>query len=141
MKGSKKIGGMLVEPGRDSSPVLNPAEEALDDIAIAVDPLGEVWVGRRAGPRRYDGLCAAIPQQGSELATVIALVAEKRLDASRPDNQSGRWLDIVDMTAGHEHAQGTTEAVDQGVDLCRASTARMTYGLVNSPLFAPAAAR
>jgi len=71
----EKVGGELVVAGGDTAEVLQLGEEALDEVALAVEPLAEAGFPAPVALGRDVGRCALILDQLSD-AVGMARVAE-----------------------------------------------------------------
>jgi hypothetical protein len=118
--------------------LLDLAEEALDEIALAVE--GEIGLSGvfAVGFRRDDRRDTARFERFDERVGVVALVGEKGIGLDLIEQRHG--LGDVGCLAGRQgQRNGITERIDDGVDLGRQSTARSADGLVRAVFFwAPA---
>jgi len=124
-------GGRLVISGRGRSPVLQPVERALDDVAGFVGIRVERHGCASGRDGRDDGDAARGSEVGAHMVGVVCLVANqatRRLDNGK---QRPRSLDVVEpWPPSQEQGIETALAVAEGVDLGRASAAREADSLL-----------
>ena len=136
--GSNESIGELVVARRDGPVLLEFAEEALDEVALAIE--GKIgFAGLAAiGFRRDDGRDAALSERRDQRVGVIALVGEEcvRLDLIE---QRHRLCDVVRLPRRQRQRHGVAERIDDGVNLGRQPAAGTADGLVLAIFFwAPA---
>lgn len=93
---SQKRAGQLVEAGRDGSVMLDLVEEALDEVALAVE--GEVAVAGllAIGFRRDDRLDFACFQRLNKPVAIVALVSDHRYRLEPFDQRLGlRYVGVL----------------------------------------------
>ena len=138
VKSGEIVAGSLFITGGDAAKVLDGIEEALDEIALAVErkiavPFDLAVHFRR--DHRFDGTHF---QALNEALTVVSLVTEEccGLDLSR----KGFCLrDVVCLSSTQAERERISQGVDDGMDFCCQAATRAAYGLVLAPfLRAPA---
>ncbi len=132
--------GVLVVPGRDRSPLLEPAEASFDDIAVAVAVGGELWGSPSAAatissaldligllrngaadsstaqfaPCRWVGVCLVCKEmqsiRGKTCCRASDLVAVQQWHQSRV---------VTGLPSGQDQLDGSYQVIDDGVDLGR----------------------
>jgi len=70
----EEVGGELVVAGGDPAEVLQLGEEALDEVALAVEALAEAWLPAPVALRRDVGCGALFLDQLADAVGVIGLV-------------------------------------------------------------------
>ena len=138
MKSGEIVAGSLFITGGDAAKVLDGIEEALDEIALAVErkiavPFDLAVHFRR--DHRFDGTHF---QALNEAVTVVSLVTEEccGLDLSR---KRFCLCDVVCLSSSQAEREGISQGVDDGMDFRRQAAARAAYSLVSPPfLRAPA---
>lgn len=136
-----EVAGELVVAGRDATEVLHAAEGALDDVAgLAGDRIEGMPVhpGDLVGD---DGRGAARPEEAAQVIDVIGLVADQAGARRCRGEERRRALDVGDLATGQENGVRSPLAVDERVDLGRASAPAFADRLLALPPFAPEAER
>ena len=112
----------LVVAGGDGTVFFDLLEEALDEIALAVE--GEVGFALdfAIGFRRDHGRAAALLDRLEEGIRVVALVGDDRFGLDFGQQTLG-LRDISDLAGRQRERYGIAERVDDGVDLGGQSTA------------------
>ena len=138
MQSGKEVpGGFLVACG-DASELLDVIEEALDQIALAVESIIAIAFDFPIGFWRDDGDAGAQFKAVNEAAGVIAFVSQKGFGLYLGGQRFGLG-DVVDLATGEAERQGISQGIDNGVDFRREAAARAAHGLVEAPfLRAPA---
>ena len=129
--------GFLVARG-DAPEVLESIEEALDEIAFAVERVVAlaldfpVRLGRDDGPDRPD------IERGDEAVAVVSLVTDQSLRLDLRGQMFGAG-DVMRLPAGEANRERIAQRIDDGMDLRGQSAARSADGLILAPfLRAPA---
>jgi hypothetical protein len=128
--------------GRDATVLLEGVEEALDEIALAIE--GEVGLARLTAIGLWwnDGRDATFIERLDERVAVVAFVGQQRrgLDPLVEFVEQGHGLiDIGGLARRQRQRDGQAERIDDGMDLGRQTTARAADGLVLAVFFwAPA---
>ena len=123
MDAGKKISGQLVVAGGDRARMLEFAEEALDQIALAIE--GKIAGQRRGatGVRRNHRGDLPVGQEFDESVGVIRLVANQ----SRGIGIGEQWLgagEIVGLSWREHQLDGIAQCIDERVNFGAQSTAR-----------------
>jgi hypothetical protein len=108
--------GELVEPGKDTSIMLDFVDKAFDQVPLSIEvwvviaALGPVfpWWNDRNGTQRLDA--------GDEIIGVIALVGDDKA-AWVVGEQSGRLRDIVCLAPGELEVQRVAQGIDTEMNL------------------------
>lgn len=114
-------------------------EEALDEVALAVERLAEavlplaVRFGRDVR-HRVLGL-----DQLADAVRIIPLVGEQDRVRSKPVEQRVGGPAVMDLTGGEAQPDRPALCVDERVDLGREPASRTTQAMISTPLFAVAA--
>ena len=135
----EEVPGELVVPGGDASEVLEFVEEALDEVALAVEsgidgPLGlsgalggNVRAAARRGHQIEDG------------AGVVAAVGDKIAARREAVEQSRHRGAVVGLARSEDDAHREAMGVHHGIDLGAQSSTRTANGVIRAPFFPPAA--
>ena len=103
--------------GGNAAPVLEPAEHALDAVALFVD----VGVARdlhlSVRPSRDAWLDPEARQGLAEPIAVVALVGDEHLGVGQVDQHGRGTATVTDLTLGEKQYQGLALAVTNGVQL------------------------
>ena len=127
--------GLFVARG-DAPERLDGAEEVFDEVAPLVffRVMRGVSIGSRA--QRDDSLHACAVQALAQPASIECLVADESQagDAGHENIKTG---DVVTLPRQEHEAHQIAERVDERCNLRRQAAARLAYGLILSPPFAP----
>ncbi len=120
--GGKKRVGELVVAGCDRAILLELAEEALNEVALAIQR--EVGLARLAeiGLRRNDRRDATLLERRDEGIGVIPLVGQQRIWKLIRRDVVEQWnglLDVGSLTGRERQRGGIAERIDNGVNLGR----------------------
>ena len=119
--------------------MLDAIEEALDEVALAVEPSREcealLAIGTRgdvrpdvlAGRRRPDGVA------------VITLVGQQRGALGHGVEQGFGFLAVVNLAASQPEGDGTTISVNEGMDLAREAASGTSHATIIGSPFLPVA--
>ena len=118
--------------------MLELAEEALHQVALAVDALIDRTVHEALTGRGDVGLGPAVSDQVEERIGVVAPVGDN-VAAFQAVQQQGCRAQIMRLTGGQHEAHRQPVFVDQGVDLGAQSSTRTADGVIFAPFFPPAA--
>ncbi len=136
---SEEVPCELVVARGDAPEVFEFVEEALDEVALAVERRVDgalalaVTLGRDVRPG------AMRDEQFEDGAGVVAAIGDDIAGRSQPFDQR-RHGGLVGGLAGCEHeADWQAAAIDHGVDLGAQSATRTTDGVIRAPFFPPAA--
>lgn len=135
----EEVAGELVVARGDAPEVLEFVEEALDEVAVAVE-LGidgaydlDVALGRDVGGRASG--CEEVDDGTGAVSTVGDGIARR---AQAIDQRRQRGL-VGGLAGRQNHPDRKTVAINDGVDLGRQSSTRTADGVIRAPLFPPAA--
>ena len=129
--------GELVVSGGDATPVLQPAETALDDIAVLVGFLVMADVRLAAGFARNDGLDAFLFKKGADGVGVITLVGEELFDAGDEADAFFRPHAVGGVAGREDESPRPAEFIDDRVNLAVATALREPDRLKIGPPFPP----
>jgi hypothetical protein len=118
--------------------VLELAEEALDQIALAVDAPVDGAVNQPTAFRRDVSCGAAGSDQLKQGVGVIAAVGDD-VTAFEASEQERCRAQVVVLSGGQHEAHRQAILIDQGVDLGTQSSTRAADGVILAPFFPPAA--
>lgn len=125
----------------DASEVFEPAEEALDDVALAVG-YGIVAVRMFAvGLRRDDDVAAALGEPFAQGPGVVGAVGDELAGSTGDGEQVARSVQVAGVARGEDEGERAAELVGQRVNFGGTSTARTPDSMSAGPPFAPAAER
>ena len=135
--GKESVGELIVS-GRDGAVLLEFAEEALDEIALAVQC--EVGLARLAaiGLRRDDRCYATLLKRLDQRVAVVAFVGQERVGLDPIIDlieQRNGLIDIGGLAGRERQRHGIAKRVDYGVDLGRQPAARSADGLIGAVFF------
>jgi hypothetical protein len=136
-----EVSGKLVIARRDTSPILETTEHALDQIAPFVGGAIEGMEVLAGGIVGDDGHRAAL---GEELSQAIGIVsgvggAQPRWWQRAEERQRG--ADVAELALGYFERDEAPERIADGVDFRRSAAARAADRLRFGPPFPPAAER
>jgi hypothetical protein len=135
------VAGELVVAGGDASEVLEPAEHALDAIALAVEG-AVVRDGRGAAAGRWDdGAGAALGQPAAQGVGVIGTIGQEMAERAGRRDQGHSHGAVIDVAGAEPQDPRPAGIVGQGVDFGGAAAAGAADRLGEVPPFAPAAER
>jgi len=124
LNGGKEVDGVLFEAGCDPAGVLDPVEEALDEIALPIEDLAVVPWRAPASGRRNAGPDAAFAQEVAEPVGVVGLVGDEAAVGRNDVDQGGNGGEIVRLPRCQSQPDRQPAAIDHGVDLGGQATAR-----------------
>ena len=131
---ARNVAGEFVVARCDGAIILQRAEEAFDEIALAIE--GKIGLALLlpvgfGGDHRRD---LALFECRDQRVAIVALVGEKctRLD---PVEKRFGLRDIGSLSRRDRERDGVAEGIDDGVDLGRQAAARATDGLVFAIFF------
>jgi len=119
--------------------VLDPVEEAFDEVALPVEPAREGKTLLAVGARR--DVCPSV-LGGSSFADGVAVVSpvgEQRCAIGHGIEQSFGLLAVVDLAAGQSQRNGTTVSVNEGMDLAREAASGTSHATICGSPFLPVA--
>jgi hypothetical protein len=135
----EEVGGELVVAGSDAAEVLQLREEALDQVALAVEALAEAGFPAPVALGRDVGRGALVLDQLADAIGVVGLIRQH--DGSRDEMVEQRVGDLPVMRLPCRQAEPDREPlrVDDDVDLGREPAPGATETVICTPLFAVAA--
>lgn len=101
--------------------VLEAAEEAFDDVSLAIDPLAEVPIARAVLARRDDRLGAQPTHSAANGSAVVGFVGDELPEAAWLGEQRLDVSAVMVLAARDQEAARPAAAVDPRVDLRRAT--------------------
>lgn len=113
----------LFEARGEAALILEAAEEALDDVSLAIDPLAEVAIARAVLARRDDRLGAQPAHGAANGPAVVGLVGDELLEAVGLGEQRLDVSAVMVLPARDQEAARPAAAVDPRVDFRRATAA------------------
>lgn len=119
--------------------MLELAEEALDEVALAVERRVDGPLNLAVPRCRDVGLAARLAHQIDDRLGIIAAVGDKRSCGRQAAEQV--WADrlVGGLPCRDDEADGQALRVDDGVDLGGQSSTRTANGVIRAPFFPPAA--
>jgi hypothetical protein len=135
----EEVGGELVVASSDAAEVLQLREEALDQVALAVEALAEAGFSAPVALGRDVGRGALVLDQLADAIGVVGLIRQH--DGSRDEMVEQRVGDLPVMHLPCRQAEPDREPlrVDDDVDLGREPAPGATETVICPPLFAVAA--
>jgi len=137
--GGEEVAGELVIARGDGTEVFELVEEALDEVAFAV----ESWVDRAFDPHIAlagdMGRGAAGLDHLDDGAGEVAPVGDDVAGKDQPIEQVRRGGLVGSLAGGEQEAHGQAVGIDDDVDLGAQSTPRSSDGVIRTPFFPPAA--
>ena len=137
--GGEEVSGELVITGSDGTEVFERVEEALDEVALAVEggvdraADANVALAGDMGPR------AAGLDEVDDGPGVVAAVGDDIAGKRQAVEQHRRGGFVGGLAGGEDEAHRQAVGVDDDVDLGGQSTARASDGVIRTPFFPPAA--
>ena len=99
--------------------MLQLGEEALDEVALAVEPLAEAGLPAAVAPRRDVGRSALILDQFTDAVSVVSLVGQHDGMRAEVVEQRVGDLSVVRLPGGQAEPDREALRVDNDVDLRR----------------------
>src|SRR5262249_55541543 len=136
-----EVSGELVVAGGDAAKVLEAAEHALDQVALAIDAL--VVGEERFAPanRGDDGLDGLVGEHGAQWIGVVGLVADQSGNPPGRLDESWRVDDVVGIAGAERKNSRPPLGVGQGGGFYRAPTSRSADRMLVRPRFPTPAER
>src|SRR5258705_2303031 len=132
------VGVVLFEARGDSSEVLELVEEALHEIAEAVEKGAESWPVHAPGHGLDVGPGATLGHARAQRVAVIGAVGEQDLARTEGAEHVGGTLAVVGLAGAELQGNRIAVGIDEGVDLGRQSAPRAPMHL--APGLSPEAA-
>lgn len=139
MDHGEEVGRELVVAGGDTAEVFELAEEALDQVAFAVEPFGKARLPLSVNLGRNVGRGALLLDQRAEAISVVSLVGQHDRAGAEMVEQLVSDLAVMRLASGQPKPDREALRVDDGVDFGREPAARATETVISTPLFAVAA--
>ncbi len=114
-------------------------EEALDEVALAVERRGDGALDLAVAAGRDVGLAAGLAHQVEDRLSVVAPVGDERLGGRQVGQQDWSEGLVGGLPWRDDEAEGQPLLVDDGVDLGRQSSTRTADGVIRAPFLPPAA--
>ena len=124
MNGGKEVDGMFFEAGCDPAGMLEPVEEALDEIALPIQDLAVATRHVSASGGRNAGPDAALAREQAQPVGIIGLVSDEAAVGWQDVNQGGHGREIVRLTWRQGQPDRQPAAIDHGMDLGGQAAAR-----------------
>ena len=118
--------------------MLELAEEAFDEVALAIDAPIDGPVHKALAGRRYVGLCATRSDQFEERISVVTAVGDD-VTTTQALEQVRRRFEVVSLARRKDEPHGQTVLIDERVDLGAQSATRAADGVIFAPFLPPAA--
>lgn len=115
---------MLFEAGCDPAGMLEPVEEALDEIALPIQDLAVAPRHVAASGGRNAGPDAALAQELAEPVGIVGLVGDEAAIGRKDIDQGGHGAEIVRLSWRQGQSDRQSTAIDHGVDLRGQAAAR-----------------
>jgi hypothetical protein len=131
----------LVVACGDASPILEAAEHALDEIALAIGGLVERMMSLAGRIVRDDWNRAAFEKKATQTIAVVGGVGGQASAWRNAADQGCRDSNVAEMARRHFDGDGASARIDDGVDFRGAAAARTANRLRLRPPFPPAAER
>ena len=137
--GCEEVSGELVVSGCDGTEVFEFVEEALDEVALAVDCGidgaldAAIALGRDMGPR------AVLGDHVEDGAGVVAAVGDGVAGGPEIVEQHRHGGLVGGLARAEDEAQRQAPGVDDDMDLGAQSAPRSSNGVIRAPFFPPAA--
>ena len=134
-----KLAADLVIAGADSSPILEAAEYALDEIALSIGCLVERMMSLAGWIVRDDRNHAAFEKKATQTIAVISRVGGPATAPRNSADQCCRDSNVAEMAKRHFDGDGASARVDDGVNFRGAAAPRAANRLCLGAPFPPAA--
>ena len=114
------------------------AEEAFDQVALAIDALVDRAVDEALSGRGDVGFGPALPDQVEERICVVATIGDD-VAAFQAIEQNRRCTQVMGLSGCQHEPDRQAVLIDQSIDLGAQSSTRTTNGVIFAPFFPPAA--
>jgi hypothetical protein len=131
----------LVVAGGDASPILEPAEAPLDNVALLIGFFVQANLLLAVGFARDDGLDAVGFEKGPDRVGVVAFISDQFPDAGNETDAFLGHRAICGVSRREDERPRPTELIDDGVDFTVAAAFRDADRLMIRPPFPPLAQR
>lgn len=119
--------------------MLDAVEEALDQVALAVEPAREGKALLAVGSRRDVGPGLLVGGGFADSVAVVALVRQQSGTFGHDIEQGFGFLAVVDLTASQAQRDGTTVSVNEGMDFAREAASGTSHAAICGAPFLPVA--
>jgi hypothetical protein len=136
---SEEVGGELVVSGCDAAEVLELVEEALDEVALAIEALGEAGLPPSVSFGGDVGRRALFLDVRANAVGVVGLVGQDNDAGSEAVEQLVGDLAVVRLSSRQADPDREPLRVDDDVDLGRKAAPASTETRIWTPFFAVAA--
>ena len=114
--GGGEVGCELVIAGGDASPILEAAEHALDEVALAIGGLVERMMSLAGRVVRDDRNRATFEKKPTQTIAVVGGVGGQASAWRNSGDQGCRDSNVAEMARRHFDSDGASARVDDGVD-------------------------
>ena len=135
----QEVSGELVVAGCDPAQMFEFVEEALDQVALAIEFEVDATDDPEVALAGDMGGGAERRKQLDDAAGAIAAVGDRIARRPQAVDQARQGGLVGGLTGRQQKADRQTGSVDDGVDLGRQSPTRTTDGVIRAPFFPPAA--
>ena len=139
MNHGKEVGGEFVVSSGDTAEVLQLGEEALDEVALAVETLAEARFPFPIGFGRNVGRGSLLLDQCADAVGIVSLVGQHDRVRAEMIEQRFSGLAIMRLTSGQTEPDREPLRIDDRVDFSREPAPGATETMISIPLFAVAA--
>ena len=115
MDHGEEVVGQLVVASGNAAEMLQPGEEALDEVALAIEPLAEARLPLTIGFCGDIGRGALLLDQCADAISIVCLVCENDRMRSKMVEQFVGDLTIVRLTSGQAEADRKPLRIDDGM--------------------------
>lgn len=123
MDGGEEVSGQFVEALSNAAHIFHPAEETLDQIAFSIQPLViRLWF-QCVGAVRNDWHRAIIGNSLPVTGAVVALVSADGEWRGRVVQQLRQNGAVMNLTAGQDEVERSSQSIDHGMELRCAAAA------------------
>lgn len=124
MNSGQEVDGVLFEASCDPAGVLEPVEEALDEIALSVQDFAVAPRHAPASRGRNAGPNAALAQKLPEPVRIVGLVGDEAAVGRQDIDQGGNGGEIVRLPWCQGQPDRQPAAIDHGMDFGGQAAAR-----------------
>jgi hypothetical protein len=129
------VGGLFVISGCDASELFGPVEEALNEIALAVEPRRESEALLAVGPVGNVGPDISDGRSLANGGAVVALVAEQGGPVGNGLDQRFSFTSVVDLPTCQSQADRTSISVDKSVEFGRKTAPGTSRAMISRSPF------
>lgn len=139
MDHGEEVFGQLVVAGGNTTEVLQLGEEALDQIALAVEPCAEVRLCPAIGLWWDIGERALLAERRPDAVSIVSLVRQNDCSGTNMIEQIFSSLAVMALSGGQTQPDREALPIDDRVDFGRKPASGTTETTISIPLFAVAA--